>query len=117
MDVHASLVFSAFIARAGQEYARLSPTPGDYAGFDAAIEKMWAEQPHFSAAELGGIRVPVWIADGDHEEAIKRSDTDFMARSIPDAREAILPGVSHFAVLQDPDLFTDMVVRFLRNAD
>jgi len=113
LDVHANPVFSAFIARAGQEYARLSPTPRDYAGFDAAVEKMWADQPHFSVSQLAGVHVPVWIADGDHDEAIKRTDTDFMAHAIPEAREAILPGVSHFAILQDPDTFTDMVERFL----
>ena len=115
LDVHASPVFSAFIARAGQEYARLSPTPHDYPAFDAAVEKMWADQPHFSAAALGAIHVPVWIADGDHDEAIKRADTDMMAQTIPGAREVILPGVSHFAVLQDADLFADMVERFLRD--
>ncbi len=114
LDVHASPVFSAFMARAGEEYARLSPTPRDYAGFDAAVEKMWTDQPHFDAAALAAIRVPVWIADGDHEEAIKRADTDFLARGIPGAREVILPGVSHFAFLQDPDMFSDMVERFLR---
>jgi pimeloyl-ACP methyl ester carboxylesterase len=74
---------------------------------------MWASEPHLSAADLKAIAVPVWIADGDHEEAIKRSDTDFMAASIPDARELILPGVSHFAFLQDPRLFTQAVQDFL----
>ena len=113
LDVRANPVFKAFITRAGQEYAHLSPTPGDYAGFDAAVEKLWADQPHFSAAQLGGLHLPVWIADGDHDEAIKRSDTDYMAQAIPNAREAILPGVSHFAVLQNPELFADMVERFL----
>ncbi len=113
LDVHASPVFAAFIKRAGEEYARLSPTPRDYAAFETAIEKMWADQPHFSAAELAAIRVPVWIADGDHDEAIKRADTDFMARTIPGAREVILPGVSHFAILQDADMFTDILERFL----
>ncbi len=117
LDVRASPVFTAFISRAGQEYARLSPTPGDYAVFDRAVEKMWADQPHFSAASLSAVRVPVWIADGDHDEAIKRSDTDFMARTIPNAREVILPGVSHFAILQNPDMFTDMVERFLGAPD
>jgi pimeloyl-ACP methyl ester carboxylesterase len=112
-DVRQSPVFTAFIKRAGEEYRRLSPTPGGYAAFDADIEAMWANSPHFSAADLNAISLPVWIADGDHEEAIKRSDTDFMAASIPDARELILPGVSHFAFLQDPRLFAEAVQDFL----
>jgi pimeloyl-ACP methyl ester carboxylesterase len=112
-DVRQSATFTAFIARAGQEYRQLNPTPDGYAAFDADIEKMWASEPHFSAADLQKISLPVWIADGDHEEAIKRSDTDFMAANIPDARELILPGVSHFAFLQDPRMFTQAVQDFL----
>jgi pimeloyl-ACP methyl ester carboxylesterase len=112
-DVHDSPVFTAFIARAGREYARLNPTPKGYAAFDSDIEKMWASQPHFSDPALRAIRVPVWIVDGDHDEAIKRSDTDHMAATIPQAREMILPGVSHFAFLQDPNMFNTALQAFL----
>jgi pimeloyl-ACP methyl ester carboxylesterase len=112
-DVHDSPVFTAFIARAGREYARLNPTPHGYAAFDADIEKMWADQPHFADQALRAITVPVWIVDGDHDEAIKRSDTDHMAATIPQAREMILPGVSHFAFLQDPDMFNTALRAFL----
>jgi len=112
-DVHDSPVFTAFIARAGREYARLNPTPTGYAAFDSDIEKMWASQPHFSDPALRAIRVPVWIVDGDHDEAIKRSDTDHMAATIPQAREMILPGVSHFAFLQDPNMFNTALQAFL----
>jgi pimeloyl-ACP methyl ester carboxylesterase len=112
-DVHKSTVFDAFIARAGQEYARLNPTPDGYKAFDSAIETMWATQPHFTDAALRAITLPVWIVDADHDEAIKRTDTDKMAALIPDARELILPGVSHFAFLQDPAMFTYAVGSFL----
>jgi pimeloyl-ACP methyl ester carboxylesterase len=112
-DVHTSAVFTDFIARAGQEYAAMNPTPGGYKAFEADIEKMWADQPHFTAAQLHAITVPVWIVDADHDEAIKRSDTDYMAAHIPDARELILPGVSHFAFLQDPAMFTYALTCFL----
>ena len=112
-DVRDSPVFTAFIARASQEYARLSPTPHGYAAFDRDIEAMWASQPHFTRDILARIQVPVWIVDGDHEEAIRRTDTDFLAMHIPGAREAILPGVSHFAFLQDPAMFAATVQDFL----
>lgn len=112
-DVRQSPVFSAFIARAADEYARLSPTPRGYAAFDADIERMWAREPNFSQATLRRIRSFVWIVDGDHEEAITRANTDFMAAQIPDARELILPGVSHFAFLQDPAMFAAAVTHFL----
>ena len=112
-DVRQSPVFSAFITRAGQEYARLSPTPGGYAAFDADIEKMWASQPTLTAADLRRVRVPTWIVDGDRDEAIKRENTDFMAATIPGAGELILPRVSHFAFLQDAEMFNLAVLHFL----
>ncbi len=112
-DVHASPVFSAFIARTATEYAQMNPTPRDYAAFDADIEKMWAREPNMSAATLRGIKVRVWIVDADHDEAITRENTDHMATLIPGARELILPGVSHFAFLQDPAMFNFAVQHFL----
>jgi pimeloyl-ACP methyl ester carboxylesterase len=112
-DVQQSPVFTAFIARGAGEYARLNPTPHGYAAFDADIEKMWAREPHMSEAALRGIRARVWIVDGDHDEAIKRENTDYMAATIPGAYEMILPGVSHFAFLQDPAMFGYAVMRFL----
>lgn len=105
--------FAAYIGRAGQEYARLSPTPGDYGAFVKAISRMWATQPNWTAAQLGRIGAPVLVADGDHDEAIKRAHTEMIAARIPGAGLLIQPSVSHFAFLQDPAGFTGDVLRFL----
>jgi pimeloyl-ACP methyl ester carboxylesterase len=78
---------------------------------------MWDNEPHFTDAQLGGVRVPVWIVDGDHEEAIKRENTLYMADRIPGACLLIQPGVSHFSFLQDPEQFTRDVEHFLVRAD
>jgi pimeloyl-ACP methyl ester carboxylesterase len=78
---------------------------------------MWDSEPHFTDAQLGGIRVPVWIVDGDHEEAIKRENTLYIADHIPGACLLIQPGVSHFSFLQDPEQFTHDVEHFLVRAD
>jgi pimeloyl-ACP methyl ester carboxylesterase len=112
-DVNQSPVFTAFIARASREYRELSPTPTQYEAFLAQIEKMWASQPHFSAAQLRGIATPTWIVDADHDEAIKRENTDYMAAAIPGAGELILPEVSHFAFIQDPAMFNAALLHFL----
>ena len=75
---------------------------------------MWDTEPNYKAADLARIHVPVAIADGDHDEAIKREHTEYLARSIPGAKLVILPGVSHFAMLQKPALFNAAVLRFLK---
>jgi pimeloyl-ACP methyl ester carboxylesterase len=112
-DVDNSPVFVTYEERASREYARLSPTPGQFRAFLDNISKMWASEPHFTDAELRGIRTPTWIVDADHDEAIKRENTDHMAALIPGAGELILPAVSHFAFLQDPALFNAALLRFL----
>jgi pimeloyl-ACP methyl ester carboxylesterase len=114
-DISKSPVFNAYIARAEREYRALSPTPDGYQDFLAQIEKMWATQPHWTAADLASIHVPTWIVDADHDEAIKRENTEFMAASIPDAGLLIQPEVSHFSFLQDPGQFNDDVLHFLEH--
>ena len=74
---------------------------------------MWETQPNFTAADLQSIKIPTWIVDADHDEAIKRENTEFMAREIPNAGLLIEPQVSHFAFLQDPEQFTADVLHFL----
>jgi pimeloyl-ACP methyl ester carboxylesterase len=105
--------FAAFIARAGDEYRKLSATPGDYAAFVNAISKMWATQPHWTNPQLSAIKTPILVADGDHDEAIKRPHTEMIAARIPGAGLLILPWTSHFSFLQDPAQFTWHVQHFL----
>ncbi|WP_207239630.1 alpha/beta fold hydrolase [Pseudomonas sp. GW456-L15] len=105
--------FAAYIERAGQEYTRLSPTPKEYPAFVEQIGHMWASQPNWSDADLAKIKTPVLIVDGDHDEAIKREHTEYMAQAIPGAGLLILPNVSHFAFLQDPGLFNAALEHFL----
>jgi pimeloyl-ACP methyl ester carboxylesterase len=88
-------------------------TPPHFDAFVGEIEAMWAAEPHFTAQQLRAITTPTWIVDGDHEEAIKRENTEFMAAQIPGAGLLIQPQVSHFSFLQDPDQFNADLLRFL----
>ena len=112
-DVAQSPVFTAYIARAEKEYERLSSTPAEYQSFLAQITKMWETQPNWTAKDLRGITVPTWIVDADHDEAIKRENTLFMADNIPGSGLLIEPEVSHFAFLQNPRQFNADLLRFL----
>jgi pimeloyl-ACP methyl ester carboxylesterase len=116
-DVNRSPVFTAFIARAKTEYEKLSPTPTEYDAFLAQITKMWETQPHWTADDLAGIKVPTRIVDADHDEAIQRDNTLFMADHIPGSGLLIEPQVSHFAFLQDPEQFNADVLHFLTHVE
>ena len=105
--------FAAFIERAGEEYQKNSPTPDDYDAFLTQIGGMWASQPNWSAADLAKIKAPVMIADGEHDEAIRRDHTELIAKEVAGAQLLILPGVSHFAMLQNPAEFNAAVLAFL----
>lgn len=112
-DIAQSPVFRIFFSRAKSEYEQLSPTPDQFNSFRDQITKMWATQPNFTAEQLNKMTLPVWIVDGDHDEAIKRENTEFMAREIPDAGLLLQPGVSHFSFLQDPEQFNSDLMHFL----
>jgi pimeloyl-ACP methyl ester carboxylesterase len=114
-DIAQSPVFNAYIARAEKEYQALSPTPDQYKSFFDQISKMWETQPHFTAEQLRGITVPTWIVDADHDEAIKRDNTELMASEIPDAGLLLQPQVNHFSFLQDPRQFTSDVLHFMEH--
>ena len=112
-DVEKNPTFAAFIARAGKEYAALSATSNEYAAFVDQISKMWFGEPNWSDAELAAIDTPILVVDGDHDEAIKRAHTEYIAATIPHAGLLILPNVSHFAFLQDPDQFNFAILHFI----
>lgn len=99
-------VFGAYITKMGEDYARMSPTPGEFDAFVGQISEMWATQPNWTDAQVAAITVPTTVVVGEHDEAILRPHTDKIASLIPGAKEVILPGVSHFAMLQDPAGYT-----------
>jgi len=112
-EVEKNPTFAAFIKRAGQEYDTRSATPKEYDAFVEQISKMWASEPNWTDAQLKAITSSVLVVDGDHDEAIKREHTEYIAATIPNAGLLILPNASHFAFLQDPNFFNFAILHFL----
>ncbi|MFN0116336.1 MAG: alpha/beta fold hydrolase, partial [Paracoccaceae bacterium] len=78
-------VFGGYIGWMGEDYAKMSPTPGEYDAFVAQISNMWATEPNWSDDQVRAITVPTAIVLGDQDEAITRAHTDKMAALIPGA--------------------------------
>lgn len=112
-DLDQNPTFAAFMGRARHEYEAYSQTPKEYDTFVAQIGKMWTSEPSWTDTQLETITAPVLIVDGDHDEAIKREHTEYMASTIPGAGLLILPNVGHFAFLQDPEFFNYAILHFL----
>jgi len=111
--VETNKTFGAYIERMGKDYAKMSKTPGEYDAFLEQISQMWASQPNWTKEQLATITTPIAVVSGDHDEAIKREHTDYMASVIPGAKLIILPNASHFAMLQAPDEYTKSVTDFI----
>jgi pimeloyl-ACP methyl ester carboxylesterase len=100
-------------SRHTKDFAALSATPAGFKEFVEAVSQMQRTQPNYSAADLARIRVPVRIVQAEHDEFIKDEHAAWLAKTLPNATLSILPGVSHFAPLQRPELFNREVMDFL----
>jgi pimeloyl-ACP methyl ester carboxylesterase len=101
------------ISRHQKDYAALSSTPQKFDEFSAAVAEMQQTQPNYSANDLTRIRVPVVIVQSEHDEFIKREHAEYLVHNIPNAKLIDLPGVSHFAPLQRPKQFNEVMLAFL----
>ncbi|UGY08610.1 alpha/beta fold hydrolase [Phyllobacterium pellucidum] len=114
-DVMQNKTFAGYIDHAGQVYKKISPTPDQYDAFVEQISGMWASQPNWTDDDLKKINTPIAIVLGDHDEAITREHTDYMAKTIPGAKLIILDNASHFAMVQDPEGYNKAVRDFIDN--
>jgi pimeloyl-ACP methyl ester carboxylesterase len=96
-----------------QDFKLLSSTPDQFDEFFEAVGLMQRTQPNYSLQDLEKIRVPVTIVQSESDEFIKPEHAEYLARSIPNAEFVFLPGVSHFAPLQRPELFNHAILEFL----
>lgn len=113
-DADKKPAFGEMLKRAPQEYARLSPTPKGFDNLNAQLTRMYSTQPDWTPAQLRTIKAPVLVLDGDHDEAVRPEHTRYMAKAIPNASLAFIPGTSHFAFLQAPQAFNTLVTDFLK---
>lgn len=108
-----SVTFPKYLKRATADFMRLSNQKNRLAGFLKALRKMWRTEPAFTEAELNAIGLPVTVAHAEHDEIVRREHSERLADLVPGARLHLLPGVSHFALWQDPAAFTAVVLEFL----
>ncbi|KAH7477407.1 hypothetical protein FOMA001_g9165 [Fusarium oxysporum f. sp. matthiolae] len=116
-----SPVFLEYMERVQEEYKKNSPSKGSFHDFEERMNTMWGSLPDWDAKSFAKIptrysdpNAPImWIVDGDSEEAVTRSTPGEIHSWIWGSDLVILPGVSHFAFMQDPETFNVMVERFL----
>lgn len=102
------------LERHRKDWAALSPTPDAFDATFEAVATMQRSQPNYTAADLARIGVPFWSVIGEHDEFITQEHAAHLASAVPNAKHRILPGVSHFAPVQRPDVFNAAMLDFLR---
>ncbi|CAF2597853.1 unnamed protein product [Rotaria sp. Silwood2] len=109
---------TAVFERAKAEYEAMSPI-NDFSNILNILSFMWATLPNWNQQDFERIdeKLLIWIVDGDHDVTIFRSQPDDMFSWIPQASELIIPETGLVAFMQDPELFTILLKRFLTEAD
>ncbi|RZU10399.1 pimeloyl-ACP methyl ester carboxylesterase [Kribbella rubisoli] len=95
------------------QYDALSPDGP--AHFDVVFAKwvqMWKTVPDIEPATLTTLPMPVLLMQGD-DDCVRLEHTAEVARAIPDAQVAVVPGTSHGLPLEKPDLVNRILLDFL----
>lgn len=106
-------VFAAYVGMMAGDYADLSPTPDGFEDFLNGIGAMWGSEKPGAVAALETITVPTLVVQSEHDEAILPAHSAMIAETIPGAELLVLNGVSHFAMLQDPEGYTAAIRAFI----
>jgi pimeloyl-ACP methyl ester carboxylesterase len=76
------------------------------------LTSMWQTEPHIPLTDLGAIRARTLVMAGD-DDLISLAHTAALYEAIPDAELAVVPGTSHLAPLEKPDLVNRLLLDFL----
>lgn len=90
----------------------LNPEPEHYEQAMNKIIELWRTLPRFTPAELGRIRARTLVCAGEHD-VVRAEHTAALARAIPGAETWTVPGASHSAMIERPDLVNPRVLAFL----
>lgn len=94
------------------DFERFSKQAEGFNNLVEALTIMQKSQPNYTEDDLKRINVPVLVVHSEYDEFIKEEHSRYLAKVIPGASFQLLQGVSHFAPLQRPDLFNEIVLGF-----
>ena len=95
----------------GYRIARLFAKRSSKARLNAEMLGLMVNDPNVKPYELSQIQSPTLVIAGNND-MIKDSHTRLIAKSIPNAELAIIPG-THFIANKNPQAFNETVLRFL----
>ena len=95
-------------------YEAVSPDgPDHWPVVFSKLTALWQKEPHIPATDLGAIHARTLVMTGD-DDLIRLEHSVAMYRAIPNAELAVIPGTSHLAPMEKPDLVNHILTEFLR---
>ena len=95
-------------------YEAVSPDgPEHWPVVVAKFKELVATQPTISVEQLGGITACTLVVVGD-DDIVTLDHTVSLFRAIPNSELAVVPGTSHFAAMEKPELVNRLVLDFLQ---
>jgi pimeloyl-ACP methyl ester carboxylesterase len=96
-----------------EDYGKLSPDgPGHFDVFAGKLLDLWQTEPKLAVSELGAVHLPTMVLAGD-TDIVTLEHAIAMYRALPDGQLAIVPGASHTAPIEKPQLVNDLILGFL----
>jgi pimeloyl-ACP methyl ester carboxylesterase len=95
------------------QYELVAPDgPGHFPVVFAKWAEMWRTMPDFDLADLAELTMPVLVMQGD-DDAVRLEHSVEVAKALPDAQLAVVPGTSHGLPLEKPGLVNQLLLDFL----
>jgi pimeloyl-ACP methyl ester carboxylesterase len=104
---------SPLVTMLRDEWMKRAPDGEDH--FPVVLEKMmacWFETYDIPRDELARIAAPTLVMVGD-DDIIRFEHTIDLYETIPDAQLAVIPGASHLAPIEKPQLVNQLILDFL----
>ena len=107
--VQDNAVFASYVSMMATDYNRLSDGKIPFGNFVGALMTLWSTEKPGGLAGLRSVSVPTFVVHAVHDEAIKFDHALDIRLAIQPSGLIVMGGASHFAPLQIPDRFTELI--------
>jgi len=101
------------LTRNALDFQEMTPGLEDFRALQPKLGPMQKDEPNYGASELGEIVPRVAVLQSENDEFIRWEHAQHIANHLPHSSFETLKGVSHFAPVQDPELFNRVLLRHL----
>lgn len=101
------------LLRNERDFTSMTPTFERFEDLQPKLEPMQKNEPNYGSEDLKRISVPVTVMQGDRDEFIQLDHAQYIAHSLGNARFERLSGLNHFAPIEDPEKFNEVMLRWV----